>query len=94
MVWAASPAPSIIDRPKHGFGVPLGAWLRRDIGIVRETLLSTEARARGLFAESAVARLIDAHVAGKRDHAQRLWALLTLEWWHRLFIDSLQSVAP
>jgi asparagine synthase (glutamine-hydrolysing) len=76
---------SIIDRPKHGFGVPLGAWLRRDMGIVRETLLSQQAR--------AVEQLIDAHVNGSRDHAQRLWALLTLEWWHRLFIDSFHPVA-
>jgi asparagine synthase (glutamine-hydrolysing) len=85
---------SIIDRPKHGFGVPLGAWLRRDASLVREILLSPESRGRRLFDEAAVTRLIDAHVAGRRDHAQRLWALLTLEWWHRLFIDPLQPVAP
>lgn len=85
---------SIIDRPKHGFGVPLGAWLRRDASLVRETLLSREARGRGLLDQAAVTRLIDAHIAGKRDHGQRLWALLTLEWWHRLFIDSPCPVAP
>jgi asparagine synthase (glutamine-hydrolysing) len=84
---------SIIDRPKHGFGVPLGAWLRRDMGIVRETLLSPQARARGLLDLRAVEQMIEAHVDGSRDHAQRLWALLTLEWWHRLFIDSFHPVA-
>jgi hypothetical protein len=35
----------------------------------------------------AVERLIEEHVGGRRDHGQRLWSLLTLEWWHRLFID-------
>jgi asparagine synthase (glutamine-hydrolysing) len=78
---------SIIDRPKHGFGVPMGAWLRRDMRIVRDTLLSHEARARGLLDMRAVESLIDEHVSGQRDHGGRLWALLTLEWWHRLFID-------
>ncbi len=78
---------AIIDRPKHGFGAPLGAWLRADIAPVREVLLSREARARGLLDMGAVARLIDEHASGQRDHGFRLWTLLTLEWWHRLFID-------
>lgn len=77
----------IIERPKHGFGVPLGAWLRKDASIVRDVLLSREARERGLLEMSAVEKLIKEHTSGARDHGQRLWSLLTLEWWHRLFID-------
>jgi asparagine synthase (glutamine-hydrolysing) len=79
--------PEIVHRPKHGFGVPLGTWLRKDPGQVRETLLSPEARGRGLFHMPTVEQLISDHLSGKRDHGQRLWSLLTLEWWHRLFID-------
>ncbi|MDZ4767859.1 MAG: asparagine synthase (glutamine-hydrolyzing) [Chloroflexota bacterium] len=78
----------LIDRPKHGFGVPLGAWLRRDLGVVRELLLSGEARGRGLLHLPAVERLIADHADGRRDHGGRLWALLTLESWHRQFIDA------
>src|SRR5690606_14384749 len=77
----------LIDRPKHGFGVPLGAWLRKDASLVRDTLLSREARGRGLLDVKAVEALIDEHVSGGRDHGQRLWGLLTLEWWHQLFMD-------
>lgn len=77
----------LIDRPKHGFGVPLGAWLRKDASLVRDTLLSREARGRGLLDMKAVEALINEHVSGGRDHGHRLWGLLTLEWWHRLFID-------
>jgi asparagine synthase (glutamine-hydrolysing) len=84
----------IIHRPKHGFGVPLGAWLRADSAPVRDILLGHEARQRGLFDVTAVARLLDDHTSGKRDHSQRIWALLTLEWWHRLFIDPAQLAAP
>lgn len=79
--------PEIINRPKHGFGVPLGAWLRKDASLVRDVLLSREARGRGLLHIPAVERLIEEHVGGRRDHGQRLWSLLTLEWWYRLFID-------
>ncbi len=77
----------IVNRRKHGFGVPLGAWLWQDASGVRDLLLSPEARARGLFQMPAVERLIEEHVSGRRDHGQRLWSLLTLEWWYRLFID-------
>lgn len=85
---------AIIHRPKHGFGVPLGSWLRRDMGLVREVLFSPEARARQLYRQLALQALIDEHLSGKRDHGSRLWALLTLEWWHRLFIDPATISAP
>jgi hypothetical protein len=32
-------------------------------------------------------RLIEEHESNKRDHGHRLWTLLTLEIWHRVFID-------
>ena len=77
----------IIDRKKHGFGVPLGAWLRRDMESAREILLSRRARERGLLAMTVVERLIGEHESGRRDHSRQLWALLTLEEWHRQFVD-------
>ncbi len=77
----------IIDRKKHGFGVPLGAWLRRDSSPVRDILLSDTARARGLLDMQQVQALIHEHEAGQRDHNRILWTLLTLEQWHRTFID-------
>lgn len=85
---------AIIDRPKHGFGVPLGAWLRRDMRLVREVLLDTRTLERGLLNTAAVQRLIDDHASGARDHGQRLWGLLTLEWWYRLFIDPVTLAKP
>lgn len=77
----------IIDRKKHGFGLPLGAWLRRDMEPARAVLLSRRARERGLLEMSVVERLIAEHESGARDHNRQLWALLTLEEWHRQFVD-------
>lgn len=77
----------IIERKKHGFGIPLGAWLRRDIEPARDILLSQRARQRGLLNMAVVERLIAEHEAGTRDHNRQLWALLTLEEWHRQFVD-------
>ncbi len=78
----------IIHRKKHGFGVPLGAWLRKDMAPVRDILLSESARQRGLLNVAAVERLIQEHESGRRDHNRPLWTLLTLETWHRLFVDA------
>jgi len=78
---------SIIDRKKHGFGVPLGAWLHKDSQPVRDILLSQTARQRGLMNMAVVERLITEHETGQRDHNRQLWTLLTIEDWHRQFID-------
>jgi asparagine synthase (glutamine-hydrolysing) len=78
----------IIHRQKHGFGVPVGQWFRTSLkSYLHETLLSREALARGYFCEPTLRRLIGEHESGKRDHGHRLWALLSLEVWHRVFID-------
>lgn len=86
--------PEIVHRQKHGFGVPLGAWLRADMRHARDLLLDDRTRARGLLDMAEVTRLIDEHASGGRDHGGRLWSLLTLEWWHRLFIDASIPVKP
>jgi len=86
---------AIIDRPKHGFGVPVGRWFRTELApYAREILLDPAAQARGLFRPGAVEALLDEHERGRRNHGQRIWLLLTLEWWHRLFIDAETPAAP
>jgi asparagine synthase (glutamine-hydrolysing) len=78
----------IIWRKKHGFGVPIGRWFRTGLkDFLCDHLLSPTALQRGYFDDRAVRRLVGEHVSGKRDHGQRLWALLTLEIWHRVFAD-------
>jgi asparagine synthase (glutamine-hydrolysing) len=84
----------VIDRRKMGFGVPIGAWLRDELReLARDTLTDTTARQRGYFDPAAVRRLLDEHDAG-HDRANRLWALLQLELWFRMFVDGRASVAP
>jgi len=79
---------AIIKRPKMGFGVPISVWFRESMkGFVRDILCSHRARERGIFEGKIVEGLIDDHVAGRFDHGYRLWSLLMLELWHRMFID-------
>ena len=85
---------ALLRRPKRGFGVPLGQWLRHDLKeLAHDTLLSQRARTRGLFRPKAVERLLDEHMAGGRAHHDRIWALLMLELWFVMWIDGARPPA-
>jgi hypothetical protein len=51
--------------------------------VIAESRLAGE----GYFRREAMADLLNEHAAGKVDHNYRLWLLLNLELWYRLFID-------
>lgn len=77
-----------LNRPKMGFGVPVGHWFRNQMkGFLGETLLSEKALNRGYFKSDEVKRMFDQHTMGTRDYAHQLWTLLMLELWFQRFID-------
>ena len=79
---------AILERPKMGFPVPIGAWLRgTHRSIVDEYVLGDRALARGLFRPDYLRRLVAEDRAGRGEHWERLWSLVTLEMWQRLFLD-------
>lgn len=78
----------ILRRPKMGFPVPFGAWVRNGYrSYLEETVLGDQALDRGLFDGDRLRALVDEHMAGKADHSERLWSLVNLELWQRLFVD-------
>jgi asparagine synthase (glutamine-hydrolysing) len=86
--------PAIQRRGKMGFGVPLPNWFRGELQpFLRDVLFDSRALGRGFFEPSAVQRLFDEHVQSKTDHAHRLWALLCLELWQRMFLDPAEPPA-
>jgi asparagine synthase (glutamine-hydrolysing) len=77
-----------IYRRKVGFTVPLTPWFQGPLkAFVRDTLLGERALARGYFRPEALHRLVDDHLTGRVDRGRALWTLLSLEIWHRLFVD-------
>jgi asparagine synthase (glutamine-hydrolysing) len=77
-----------LNRPKMGFGVPIGHWFRGRLqGFLQETLLSEKSLGRDLFNPAAVRQLVAEHTSGQRNHAHQLWTLLMLELWFQRFID-------
>jgi asparagine synthase (glutamine-hydrolysing) len=87
---------AIVDRPKQGFEVPIGEWLRGPLAsMVDDLFLDGRFRARGLFDDRTVARLWREHKSGAADHRHRLWSLVMLELWFRQFADrtSVSTIA-
>ncbi len=79
----------ILYRPKRGFGLPIDQWFRGALKeLAYDTLLARSARQRGLFRPAYVRRLLDQHCRREADHHNRLWALLMLELWFRMWIDA------
>src|SRR5258706_4176032 len=72
----------IVQRRKQGFVMPLSEWLASGLkSRVEDSLGAGGLEKRGLFRAGALARLLDEHRAGRRNHAGRLWALTVLEVW-------------
>ncbi len=73
---------ALVDRPKQGFSIPLAAWLRGALRDWAETLLAPAALAEGgLLNPVPIRHAWAEHLAGRRDHAHALWAVLMVQAW-------------
>lgn len=78
----------ILNRGKRGFGAPMGAWLKRELKPLRDSLLGRETiQSRGLLRYDAVQALAAAHDAGREDYSDLLLVLVNVELWCRIFMD-------
>jgi len=74
----------ILTRGKRGFGVPLGAWFREELrDYVYDLLLASGSKLKDYLNHEFIRQIVQEHMQGKRDHGQRLWAILTFEVWLR-----------
>ncbi len=83
--WARSLLPeSILNRPKMGFGVPVGAWFRGPLADdLRQSVLAPDSLPVAIFRPDWLQRLVDDHITGRANHEHPLWALLMLDRWHQ-----------
>jgi asparagine synthase (glutamine-hydrolysing) len=77
--------PSIYHRKeKMGFPVPLHLWAQNQVGdFVKDVLLSSACKNRGIFNTKEIEALID----NENAFGRRLWGLLCLELWFQTFMD-------
>jgi asparagine synthase (glutamine-hydrolysing) len=79
----------VVDRKKQGFPMPFSVWFRGRVRpFVRDLLSPGTIQRRGYFNAGYVQKLLDQHEAGTADHGALLWGLLSVELWHRIFLDS------
>jgi len=76
--------PSLLNRRKMGFGVPLSLWFRGALrSFLWDHLTSSSFAGRGVVSAEFVQQMLAEHDTGRRDNSHWLWSLLMLELWFR-----------
>ena len=79
---------NIVYRKKMGFPTPWEYWLAGpQLEEIEGLLLGARTVSRNIFRPEAVRKVFAEHRAGHRDHGNRIWRLLNLELWQRIFLD-------
>ncbi len=74
----------LVERPKAGFGIPVGEWIKGPLRPWAEDLLEPgQMRADGWFNPEVVQRRWADHLSGRRDSSPALWSILMFQAWLR-----------
>jgi asparagine synthase (glutamine-hydrolysing) len=73
----------LFARPKAGFSVPIGAWLKGPLRPWADDLLSRDRLDReGYFSAAMIQKRWQEHLTGRRDAAHSLWPILMFQSWN------------
>jgi len=87
-VLARHVPPELTDRPKSGFSVPIGDWLRGDLRQWANDLLDRDRlTAEGFFDPEPICALHAEHLAGRVDAEHELWDICMFQAWHEHWIE-------
>jgi asparagine synthase (glutamine-hydrolysing) len=78
----------LMERPKMGFGVPIGEWLRGPLREWAETLLDeSKINEQGLLKYEPIRNMWQEHLSGKRNWQHQLWNVLMFQVWHERWMS-------
>ena len=79
--------PSLHNRPKWGFEMPIGAWLRNKLKfLIDEYLAKGIIRQQALFDYNIIEALINDHMNGRQDTSWHLWNLIVFQHWYKTYL--------
>ena len=74
----------LFERPKSGFGIPVGNWLRKDLKDWAEDLLNeSEIKKEGILNPVLIREIWKEHLTGKGDWQYLLWDVLMFQAWKK-----------
>jgi len=78
---------NIIGRKKQGFGVPINSWIRCELKeMVFDELLSSRSNNLKYFDRGVIEKILNDHIANKKDYANKIWSLLIFEIWCKKYL--------
>jgi len=84
----------IVWRSKQTFHVPLENWLNEDLkSTVSDVLNITKIYRQGILNPQQVKKVMENYDCGKLYYSRQLWALLTFQMWHNIYIDKEKPTA-
>jgi asparagine synthase (glutamine-hydrolysing) len=79
--------PLLHHRPKWGFEMPIGVWLKKELRFLVEDYLDAAVIRRQDFFDAALVReLVETHRSGRRDTSWQLWNLIVFQHWYQRYM--------
>ena len=79
--------PSVHNRPKYGFEMPIGAWLRKELKFLIDEYLNRDLiKRQGKFKYEVIDELIKNHMRSRRDTSWHIWNLIVFQYWYRRYM--------
>jgi len=73
----------IVNRPKKGFGIPIGSWIKGELKeIFMDTLNEDTLNKQGIFNGTAVKKIMNDHMSNKVDNRKLIWTLYVFQQWY------------
>jgi len=80
--------PLLHNRPKWGFEMPIGAWLRKELKfLIDEYLHKDRVERQSIFDPRIIRDMVSNHMSGRQDTSWQLWNLIVFEHWYEKYIE-------